>query len=114
MVFALAGDSTTTTFIGRLLPSLVPGRGPLSGRQPGGGQSPPAEASSETRLPGCHCRRPASSSSSRVILRKGGDKWHCRPSSSTGTGLGPRRRSTSETAEFGRSSNVLEDSATSE
>ena len=41
------------------------------------------------RLPGWRSRRPASSSSSRTARTAGADKWHCRTSSSTATGVGP-------------------------
>src|SRR5207248_2771790 len=86
MVFALAGDSTTTTFINRLYGARSPLRDSLSGVR---NQSDANIQRKETRLPGWRSTRPASASSRRRVATAAADKWHWRTSSSTATGVGP-------------------------
>src|ERR1700758_3879489 len=86
MVFALAGDSTTTTFINPLYGARSPLRDSLGGCAIKATQ---IFQRKETRLPGWRSTRPASSSSSKRVATAAADKWHWRTSSSTATGVGP-------------------------
>src|ERR1700760_3679652 len=86
MVFALAGDSTTTTFINPLYGARSPLRDSLGGCAIKATQ---IFQRKETRLPGWRATRPASSSSSKRVATAAADKWHWRTSSSTATGVGP-------------------------
>ena len=92
MVDALVGDSTTTTSMLQRLPAAPEGGATPAGRE------------SETRLPGCRSRRPANSSSSKMVATIGAVNRLCRTRRSTGTGLEPSSAVTASRASPGASS----------
>src|SRR6202030_3281744 len=83
MVFALAGDSTTTTFINRLYGARSPLRDSL------GGCAIKATQIFSARKRGCRGGVRLGRLVPARVATAAADKWHWRTSSSTATGVGP-------------------------